>query len=223
MRFYRIEQPKAGSRDDHTGRSDAIQEAGFNVGDSFRCPKCNRPLSMREWLPPYRIELETWGKHYGDVVEIGRDMIVSEHFRQIFTGSSLKGLLCFEPVQVVKVVHRRGKPTNPPPKYYKAEVIRSQTTIDQDASGFVWADKKNICSECLFDTLKRYRCLIVNEESWSGEDVFYPRGGMGPLVSERFREVFVENGMMGAVFIPSDSPEAGYDSFPWESEDAKMD
>lgn len=219
MKFYVIEQPKAGSPEDRFGRADALKEEGNKTGEGIRCPACDRPLSMLKWLPPYRIELESWGKHYGDVADVGDDLIVSERFMQVFSDCGLKGLVNVEPVEIINLIHRRGKPKEPLPQYFKATVVRSQTTIDQEASGYVWEDKSKVCPECLFDTLKRYRKLIVNESTWSGDDVFYPRGGNGPLVSDRFKTVFVQNGLKGAIFVPADSDEAGYDSFPWETED----
>jgi len=218
MKFYVIDQPKAGSPEDRFGGTDAVMEEGTNTGEAVRCPACDRPLSMLKWLPPYRIELESWGKHYGDVAKIGDDLIVSERFMQVFSSCGLKGLVNVESVEIVRLVHRRRKPKEPLPKYFKATVVRSQTTIDQEASGYVWGDKSKVCPECLFDTLKRYRTLIVQAETWSGDDVFFPRGGHGPLVSERFKTAFSDQGLKGAIFISADSKEAGYDSFPWEKE-----
>lgn len=217
MIFYRLKQSSVDSPDDSSHGVEALKQEGFNVGDCVRCPECNRPLSMLKWLPPYRIELESWGKHYGDVAEVGDDLIVSERFKQVFSSHFLKGLMSFDPVSVIKVVHRRGKPKEPLPPYFKAAVVRSTTAIDQQASGFVWDDASKICPECLFDTLKRYRSLVIKEETWTGDDIFFPRGGNGPIVSERFKRVFVENGLYGADFIPVE--EAGYDNYPWETQD----
>ena len=218
MQFFVFRKPEAGSPEDRSGRSDAIKEEGFSVGDAIRGPVCNRPLSMLKWLPPYRIELESWGKHYGDVADVGDDLIVSERFMHVFSGCGLKGLVNVEPVEIVKLVHHRGKPMEPLPKYFKATVVRSQTAIDQEASGYVWEDQSKVCSECLFDTLKRYRALIVQAETWSGDDVFYPRGGNGPLVSDRFKTAFVQNSLKGAIFVPAEDD--CYDFFPWEKEAA---
>ncbi|MCG6158345.1 imm11 family protein [Rubinisphaera margarita] len=197
------------------GRTDAIKEEGFNVGDCIRCPTCSRPLSMLEWLPPYRVELESWGKHYGDVADIGDVLIVSERFVDVFRHHELRGLESIEPVDLVKVVHRRVKPTEPAPRYFKATVVRSPTMIDQRASGYVWQDESKVCPECLFDTLKRYDRLVIKEETWNGDDIFFPRGGNGPITSDRFRTTFHEQGLVGAVFIPT--AEDHYDFFPWES------
>lgn len=218
MHFYRLRKPKAGSPEDREGRTDALKEAGNNTGEGVRCPTCDRPLSMLKWLPPFRIELESWGTHYGDVAEVGDDLIVSQRFRQLFTSSGLRGLLSFDPVTIIKVVHRRGRPKEPLPDYFKAAVVHSTTTIDQEASRYVWEDASKICPECLLGTLKRYRSLIIEEGTWTGDDVFFPRGGNGPIVSERFKREFIENGCLGAVFLPVE--DAGQDNCPWETQDA---
>lgn len=223
MKFFAIEQPQVSSPEDRDGRSDAIKEEGNNVGDALHCPLCNRPLSMLKWLPPFRIELESWGKHYGDIACVGDDLIVSDRFKRAYSASGLRGLLCFEPVTIINVAHRRGKPKEPLPDYYKANVIRNSAVIDQEASGYVWDDKSKVCSECLFGKLKRYRRLIVKEDTWTGDDVFFPRGGRGPIVSERFKSFFFENVLHGVVFIPCESEEAGYDSYPWELEGSGQD
>jgi hypothetical protein len=177
---------------------------------------------MRRWLPPYKIELETWGKHYGDVADVGDDLIASERFRRSFESSTIRGFSSFEPVEVVRTIHRRGEPRHPRPEYYKISVVHSPTSIDQEASGYVWGDPTRVCQTCLFDTLKRYRCMIVTEATWNGDDIFHPRGGNGILVSERFREIFHGSGLHGCEFVPSESPEAGYDSFPWETSGTRL-
>ena len=136
-----------------------------------------------------------------------------------FEKESLVGIIRFEPVEVIKIIHRRGKPKGEMPRYFKASVVRSRTTIDQKASGYEWEDESKVCPECLYDgTLKRYKRVVIDQKTWMGEDIFFPRGGRALIVSERFRSLFAEYDLIGAIFIPSESDEAGYDSFPWETE-----
>jgi len=217
MEFYVLETPKPDSAEDRAGRIDAIAEEGFNVGEAPCCARCGRFLGMLTWLPPYRLEIETWGRRYGDVARTGDDLIVSERFKEAFQNAGLIGIKNFEPVEVSKITHRRGKPSETMPRYFKATVVRSPTTVDQDASGCVWEDESKVCPECLFGKLKRYKRLVIKQETWNGEDVFFPRGGHGPIVSERFRSMFFDHELLGVVFIPSESEDAGYDSFPWEA------
>ena len=212
MEFYEFKLPKPDSPEDIEGRIDVLKVEGANRGDAPRCPQCNRPLGMRTWLPPFQIELETWGRHYGDISETGNDLILSERLVEAYLTSGLQGLEDFEPVEVVKIFHRRGKPKDKMPRYYKVTCPFSNTTIDQQASDFLWSEPDKICPECLKDDLiMYYRCQVVLEETWDGKDVFRPRGGFGVLVTERFRYFFHEHRFYGASFIPSHSPEAGID------------
>jgi hypothetical protein len=80
------------------------------VGDAPRCPRCGGPIGMRPSLPPIRIELETWGKRFGDVaIDAGNEVLVSERFKDAFQSVGLTGLSPFMPAEVVKAIARRGK------------------------------------------------------------------------------------------------------------------
>jgi len=204
--FYVLEQPRAGSPEDVVGGTRALQEEGFNVGDAPRCPKCGRFTGMLTWLPPYRVELETWGKHFGDIVEAGgNDLIVSHRFKQLYESHELKGLMRFEPVEIVRVKRHR-KSSAELPEYFKASVCRSQTSIDQEASRFEWQGDEPICPECLWPqsscTLRGYKCIVIKSGSWTEEDIFHPRGSpVNVIVSRRFRDVCVENELKNVVFL----------------------
>jgi hypothetical protein len=217
MNFYVLEQPRPDTPEDRLGGSDAIKEEGFNTGEALRCRQCNRFLTMLRWLPPYRIELETWGQEYGDVVRIADEMIVSERFVHLFQGSGLKGLSEFEPVEVFKVKRRRGKPKQPMPLYFTTTVTRSPTTVDQKASGYVWGDESSVCPVCLWDDLKRFKRIVIKEDTWNGDDIFFPRGGTRLLVSERFKTLCKQHALRGMVFSPAES--YGYEYYPNERED----
>lgn len=214
MKFFTIKRPTAYSSEQMNSYTIGTRAYGANVGDAVRCSACRRHLSMLTWLPPYRIEIECMGTAYSDIIEIGREIIVSERVVRVLLDNSITGLSKFEPVVIVKVVHRRGFATEPLPKYFTATVCHSQTAIDQVASRYVWDDHAKVCPECLMDgTLLRHRGLFVMENTWAGEDVFYPRGGNGPLVTERFKSVVEGNRLTGLVFTPSG--EEINDFFPW--------
>jgi hypothetical protein len=50
-------------------------------------------LGSIRWLPPYRVEIETWGEAFGDVV-FGRanDLLVSERFAFLWEEARLVGI-----------------------------------------------------------------------------------------------------------------------------------
>lgn len=188
---------------------------GSNYGEADKCPTCHRFLTSLKWLPPFFVELESWGKKYGDIVGIGYDLIVSGRFKEAFAKEVLRGLENFEPVTVPKVCYPRGKTKELIPCYYKASVKRGPASIDQDASGYEGEDKTKVCQDCLYGKFKRHRRLLVKESTWNGDDIFFPRGGNGKIVSERFRSVFNDRGFLGAIFIPVE--DYGYDYYPWET------
>jgi hypothetical protein len=216
MKCYVLAKPKMDTPEDLLGGMRAIKEEDFSTGEALRCPKCNRFLTMLKWLPPYRVELERWGREFGDFADIGEDMIVSERFAQAFPNSGLKGLSAFEPVEVVRVIHHLGRPSQPLSRYFKAAVTYSPTAVDQRTSGYVWVDESKVCPVCLWGKLKRYARIVIKQETWNGDDIFYPRGGTGPMVSERFKAFFERHAFLNAVFKPAD--QESYDYSPWETQ-----
>jgi hypothetical protein len=217
MNFYVPRKPKADTPEDLLAGTNALHAEDTALGEALRCPACTYPLTKLKWLPPYRIELETWGRVYGDFPDVYRDMIVSERFVQTFQASGLQGLPLFEPVEVVEVIHHRGRPEQPMPRYFKASVTLSPTTVDQRASGYVWEDESKICPVCLRGgKVQRYARVVVHQESWNGDDIFAPRGGPAVLVSERFKAFCETHGFLGIVFTPSE--EHSNDFFPWKTQ-----
>jgi hypothetical protein len=208
--FYVLKQPRPESPEDKSGGTIAIQEKGFKVGEPLKCPKCGRFIGMLAWLPPFRVELETWGTEFGDVIEAGgNDLLVSHRFKSLYEERELTGLKGFEPVEVVRV-KRHGKSITDLPEYFKASAVRSQTSIDQDASVFEWQDAQPLCPECLFPkasgTLRGHDGLIVKAGSWTGEDIFYPRGSpIYFITSSRLREICIKNRMKNVIFLPAET------------------
>jgi hypothetical protein len=215
MKFFVLGKVKPATAEDLHCGTNAVKAPGFSTGPAVRCPECNRFLTMLRWLPPYRIEIETFGTIYSDIADVGEVMIVSERFAKSFECSGLKGLTGFEPVEVVRVTHRGGKPGQPLPRYFKTSVTYSATTVDQAASGYIWTDESKVCATCLFDRLKRFDRIVIREEAWNGDDVFFPRGGTRLMVTERFRTFFEDNGLLGALFVPAE--QECFDYFPWET------
>lgn len=230
MNFYVLEKPESGTCQDRREGTDIVPAEGFNVGPAPRCPSCGRVTGMLRWLPPYRVEVHAWGEHYGDIAAAGEDLILSERCLRIFERHDVNGLCDFQPVEVVKVVRRRRKPKDKCPKYFKATVARSQTTVDQAASGMQWAPtiqdafqerewqlSELQCPVCLFrnGVFVRQKRLVIQPETWSGEDIFHARGGVDFVVSARFKAVCEANEIRNARFVPSEAYEV--DFYPSES------
>ena len=198
MRFYEL-------RTSLTDRwSDACTEAfkapGTKFGDTLQCATCRRTIGMLRWLPPFRAELEARGSQFGDLAffGVGDSFLVSQRFRDIYIHHHLTGLEGFEPVEIVRV-KRKKKSLGNPPTYLRAAVCRGKTALDLTASGFEWIAPPS-CPDCLNGTMRSWKRTIVDESTWTGEDIFIPRGLNAFIVSERFKDVCESNGVTNAVF-----------------------
>src|SRR5690349_12076663 len=102
MNFFEISSQVGGSHE-----TDA-SKVKPNRGDADRCPKCGGFITMLKWLPPFRVELEVFGKALGDVAfGTGDDLILSERFLEAWTREGLKGLHDVTPVEIVRVKPKR--------------------------------------------------------------------------------------------------------------------
>src|ERR1700687_2752545 len=194
--FFVLKEPWAGTAEHERAMTVAIREEGFHVGEAPQCPRCGRFGGPLPWLPPYRIEMEAWGREFGDLIDTsGPELLLSERFCQIYERNDLVGLSGFEPVEIVRITRHR-KLRGDPPRYFKANVASSQTTLDQAASGYERSEGGAICPVCLFPKgaiIKRWKKVVIRPETWQGEDIFIPRGGGGLITSNHFKEVCEAN------------------------------
>lgn len=169
----------------------AMQTEDARMGPGQRCPVCDRPLGPLTWLPPYRIEIETWGTAFGDViVRNGNTLVVSELFRRAFEQNGLRAGGDFEEVEVAKITRHRHFAEDPP-RYFKLTIHREKVRVNQGVSEFTWTNDEPPCSHCLWSktgNLKSYRRIVVEEGTWTGEDVFQAHGSpLNFIVTDRFK------------------------------------
>jgi hypothetical protein len=217
--FFVLEPFPKGKYD--SARTDVMETEGANVGEAPKCPSCGRAIGMLKWLPPYRVEMDAWGDHFGDFAFVGgcEWFLVSDRFRSIYVRSGLKGLSGFDPVEVRKITRHNKKLRGNPPQYFKVDVVRSQTAVDPAASGFEWSEGTSICPVCLFPkegVIKRWSGIVIRPESWQGEDIFVPRGGGELVTTSRFKDLCEANEVKNAVFLLAES--YGHDYYPWEQQ-----
>lgn len=169
---------------------------------------------MLPLLPPIKVELETWGRHFGDLAFGGaHDMLVSERFKNEFLKAGLTGFAAFEPAQIVKVAEPK-KPKEQPPKYFLVNSARGRAAVDRLASGIDGGNLRG-CDECRVGDIKRLRRLVLEPGTWSGEDVFRARGLPGTIItSERFKKFCDQHAFSNCVLIDADR--FHFDHFPWE-------
>lgn len=214
-RFYVLDEPRAGSPKDKEAGTHARSD-DVKVGEAPICPVCGGYTGMLPWLPPYRIELETYGRRFGDLAfSSGGKLLVSDRFQEVWEANDLKGITAFEPAEVVKVT-RHKRLVGDPPRYYLAQVVRSQAAIDQEASGME-REPNVVCKACrVSGILKRWKRVVIEAGTWTGEDLFVARGLSDFIASSRFKEVCDANDLKNAYLIPAE--EYGHDFYPWEKQ-----
>jgi hypothetical protein len=175
MAFYvlaRKSQSEYGSEYD----TEFLAAEDARYGEAPRCPVCGEFTGMRQRLPPFRVELELQGRQFGDVVtgSGGSDLLVSPRFEDIYRSHGLAGLEGFEPVEIVQVRSRR-RLTPEPPAYGARTWLRAKRP--STSSGRESPRGGPIeCSYCLRSLINGIRGVAIDEATWGGEDVFYPRG-----------------------------------------------
>jgi hypothetical protein len=213
MMFFVLDNPKA-------GRADAVTDyhlvAEATRGEAPRCPVCGRYLGMIPLLPPVRLELEAWGSRWGDVAfGPGDQILVSGKLMKLFTEADLVGFVRFDPVETMRSSGRKSG-AGDPPKYWLASIQRGRAALDESASGVV-REVTSMCKECRAGgNVKRLRKVVLEANTWSGEDVFFARGLPGTiLVSERFKQLCQVNNLANCSFIAAE--DFGFDYYPHES------
>lgn len=191
---------------------DAVETDDSVIGESPRCEACGDPVGMRAWLPPLRVDFRVCRDGYCDLVyPPHNDVLISSPFREIYESEGLTGLSGFDPVEIVKIKPKR-RAKEPHPTYYRVHVAWSQAAVDPEASGWDPPEDKPVCPLCQIPSKrKRWKGIVITPGTWSGEDIFFPRGGTGDIiVSERFKQVCEAHGVSNALLIPAE--EFGYDS-----------
>lgn len=171
-----------------------------------RCKTCGQVIGARIWVPPYRVRVQLYGDEFGDFAFCGvTNILVSERFLTAYTNCGLKGFFGFEKVEVLGFVANHRKYLSQLPTYYYVRSLDTQTMIDESASQVVRVEPPR-CSDCRIGGIKKVEKIVIDEQTWTGEDVFIVRGlpGMN-IVSERFFECCVTNQLTGANFIPAES------------------
>lgn len=189
------------------------------VGPAPTCACCGEYIGSLTWLPPYEVELECQGSEYGDVVfgPSNREFLVSGKFQSAFDRSGLRGLIGFDPVRVCRAT-RHGRIKGEIPQYYHVEVETTRAAVDQRQSGEVW-EVAPTCDECRLNgrNFKRAERIVIEEGSWSGEDIFRPRGGGPYVVTARFRDVCQSHDITNVTFVAIER--YWTDQCPWEGFD----
>jgi hypothetical protein len=213
MQFYVLKNPE----DNKLALTDFIPLEPHNIGEAPLCTTCGKALGMLPWLPPYRVEIEFWGKEAGDIAfGPGNELLISEKFKLSYERHKLGGLSNFAPVLVVKVKNRSKKSPKEVPNYFCVTIARSRAIIDHKLSGLL-LDEPWTCKECrLGGIIKKISKVVIEKNTWSGEDIFFARGLPGIIITtERFKKFFIDAGINNGELV--ESTQYKFDNYPWES------
>ena len=195
-------------KDDMFGRWDTqfLKADSANIGEAPRCQACGETLGMREWLPPYQVELELHGEQWGDFAKGGSNgFLISERMARSFRAEGLSGLLGFHPVEVVRLRKKRKRLVSAVvPSYCMVTACLGPGAVDEARSQLRRTEPVK-CSECRSTGLDSIHGYTLEPGTWKGEDVFQPRGVPGSLVvSERFAELVQRHGLTNMKLIPTE-------------------
>ncbi|HEX5746319.1 MAG TPA: double-CXXCG motif protein [Archangium sp.] len=187
--------------------ADVDKAEPVNLGDAPRCPKCGTFIGLLKWLPPYRVELELHGEELGDFIKCSAyDLLISERFAEAFRAEGLTGLEGFHPVEVLRV-RRKGKRALKPitvPRYYVVSSRFGRAAVDLVLNR-VRTLRTPTCPECRSGGINAINGFVLEPGTWSGEDIFRPRGMPGEnVVSERFKSFVERHGLTNMVLTPTE-------------------
>jgi hypothetical protein len=197
-RFFVVEKLREGHHDTEFGTDD------LNTGPAPRCPRCGDFVGLLTWLPPYRGELELYGKDYGGLMHApGGGLLITERFAEAFKEEGLTGLSGFHPVEIARVRRkRRGPKPGPPPRYLYVIPAYGNPALDM-ARSRILSKKPMKCTWCRYAGPDAIDGLVLEEGTWKGEDVFRPRGMWGVIiVSERFMRFAERQAMSHMTLVP---------------------
>ncbi|MBK8208076.1 MAG: hypothetical protein IPK87_14970 [Planctomycetes bacterium] len=209
--FYHVGKP--GPDDDESCTEFETSDDAQFVDDGVVCPSCRSPLDHLTWVPPYLTELECWNREFTDFVFGFGSLLLSERSLAAIRSSGLIGIGKADSVEVIKVRKHKRFQGNPP-SYFLVEVVVSKAAVDLEASGF--EHEGNVCLECRTgQILKRWKRVVFESGTWSGEDIFRPIGKRASFFcTRRFRDFCLEHKFTGAVFLPAEK--YNHDFYPNE-------
>lgn len=171
-------------------------------GEAPLCVVCGAVLGRLPWRPPHRADLTLHGSTWGDFAFRNgseSEFLITERAARVFNDEHVIGLEGCDEVEIARAVGGRE-----PPQYLYVAVVRSGAAVDFQRSSLTLAESG--CDQCLAIGLDAIHGFALAEGSWTGEDIFLPRGLPGVVVAtRRFVEVVNGHGLTNVRFIPTES------------------
>jgi hypothetical protein len=226
MNFFVIQKKPKGAGKEEQFRTDFTYDDSVLRGDAPKCPKCGRFVGMLEALPPYQVHLETWGEGFGDLAFWMTDFLANQAFRDSFLESGLKGLSPFTQVSVL-THNQHGSSLGDMPRYFRTIPVIGGARIDFVASGVEWKDdERPTCDHCLQGggAIERWQRVILDEQSWTGDDVFVPFGFPSVLLaSERFHAWAEPHQFKNLLILPAEQSQHDFHSWKKQTDSERND
>ena len=198
------------SSSDVPSDTEFLMARGRKFGEPPRCPLCVSALALREWEPPFKVEMRFWGPKHGDLVQFTNDVLVSERLVSAIQEANLTGMDILSEAAVTKI--QPSKMAKNIPRYFVGRIRKSTAMFDDVASE---AEYKRMwtCNECKTGEIIRFQSVVLVPNSWQGEDLFVAKGLPGLfLTSKRFHDLVVERGFLNINLVRAS--EFGIDWLP---------
>lgn len=157
-------------------------------GKPPQCDVCGRAIGLASWLPPLRVAVHASSAGFTDISRSNQvDLLVSERFRKSWIKAGLQGISEFSALESLQL-HSPRKPRRKIAYYHIAPEM-STTAIDLEHSSIQYF-RPISCAHCKTEVVKKIDRLVIDEKTWTGADIFYPRYlHEFIVVSDRFLEM----------------------------------
>ena len=196
-RFYVVVPGRGSASDTEFFKSEPITR-----GEAPKCATCGRFLGMRRWMSPRHAQVVVHGERRGDFAfASSSEFLVSDAAMSAIRDEGLTGLNDVEEVETSSTL--RAAPAEPGRYFYG--VITQQAADLDSARSDVERTAAIECDDCLSDGIASIRGFAIDSSTWSGADIFVPRGLPGVVVvSEAFRRTAEEHGFSNIEFVLTD-------------------
>jgi hypothetical protein len=189
-------------------------------GDAPQCEACGAYVDGGRWLPPYEVDMKQ-PRTIGDFVAGpgGCDFLLSDRALKVFQLEKVKGIQSILPITILKMGTTKKGNTYRRPKLHGISVTRAHTRILYEKMGVRWAEKpeRDYCRVCgpggggSGGVYRSYERIVVNELSYSGEDVFKAANFPGHiLLSEKAVNTILSNKLTNASIVPCEHATYSY-------------
>ncbi len=186
-------------------------EEPIQYGSHEICPNCSGPVTPRKLIPPYYISLESNNPNLATAGDFlfteNKSFFISGNMKNIIQSEQIKGLEIESSPAHIKTVARIPLEEYVESKfnqYYYTQIHYGGGSIDIEKSGYEYWEKPE-CELCQVSVLIRAKGQILRDGSWEGSDIFYPRGGLVPLVTEKFKNIMKSNMITNCSFYPAET------------------